>query len=1142
MTDPGPSRGVRVVGRDGASRVLGPTEATEAFRSGQAGVVGDRVAVRRASGEAEYVSAADIARLLREEQGAVLMSDDDVAQAEFEARNPNNTGRAASAAFLRGAVPFVGSRLVEALGVSPEEQRRLDRQHWAASPLAEAGGVVAPMLLTAGSSGAARGAAAGASGAAEAATVGSEALAAERGIAGLLPSRSSAALVTEAPAAAAAEVAVPGGLDAVRGIENAIPHARVAAQDLAREARIAELRAAGDELGAQGLSGMAPETAFSEVAAEQAVAPGQRVLAQDISGGPQYAVGDLGGARIRQASAMPEVSYANRGRQLEGSLQEGVGNVGDAFEAPTAGFGRSGEGLSEAELARTVEIPRFDPNSRAAIENANTLLDQPASRIHMGRVYGDESAATQALRVVESSPAGRAAMQSFDAAQAAHTPPIVTRAMGVSDEVGVALPRFGPVQSQEAIEAARAAARTSALEAGVPVLGREALAAEEAVAMGNRSAFQRILAGALNPIGEAGNAVRGLGTGLAPRAGATALEGSLFGASNYVNQAYLHDEPLSAEGLVMAMGEGAILGAVGELGVSGMTALARRGSQAVASRLSPSFREAMSEGNLAQYFADHAAVRATGANYSDLQKVRNRLMRNAAGDLVAGGEHNVLEAGGVLNRAGVMDGAPSLNVISERLNQLVPERGAALRNYIETATTKRGAQPIARTLRERNAISQELRNSELASNRALADKFDAEFERLGPTRTPAGMHDLRMELDGKIHWDHASRSELDGAYRRMRNAVRQDLEAVMDAVSPKAGSAFRNANRTYGYLAWAQRSAARAAAREGAVANMPLTSLLSGGAAGAILGGVSVKALAAGFVTGAVHQWVKRHGAAIAASGLSALAKSEALNRAAAAINQNAGRSVRALFSGETLRRGALYGATRATNRGRITERQYQSTATNLYRLAHDPEAALAAGSALTPVMQTAPGVGLLAQQIQAARLSYLASLVPGAADPNPLSALLAIRGATEKEKQRFSEALAVGKDPSVFMQSFAAGEVTPQQVADMRAMWPSTYQTMANQIEQELAKPNPVSPEALRTVRIFMGGQVVSETREYLSLMQSSYGTPGSSGPGTPAPGQSTMTGPQVGAIEQSGIATRSLTSQQAAEQRIASGGPGSS
>jgi len=887
---------------------------------------------------------------------------------------------------------------------------------------------------------------------------------------------------------------------------------------------------------------------------------GESAVARGAAEGAALARGTVGAAEAANVarSAVGAADAANVARSAEAVLPEAGAIVSGAGEAraatlPTIAIENPGAvGRTDVALADTMAAAPEGPIGSSALRTSENTLE--LANPQYARTIPQEAMPSAEAAVIDASQEGRTAMDAFDSAQVARGRPVQEIAMPSAPEEMVASARqFSANEARRhsnvagswtspAAEA-EAVARTASIEAGVPVLGRQALAAEEAIASGDRVAFQRILAGALNPIGEAGNAVRGLGTSLAPRAGATALEGSLFGASNYVNQAYLHDEPLSAEGLVMAMGEGAILGAVGELGVSGMTALARRGSQAVASRLSPSFREAMSEGNLAQYFADHAAVRATGANYSDLQKVRNRLTRNAAGDLVAGGEHNVLEAGGVLNRAGVMDGAPSLNVISERLGKLVPERGRALRESINVATRERGPQPIAHTLRERNAISQELRNSELASNRALADRFDAEFEQLGPTRTPAGMHDLRMELDGKIHWDHASKSEFDGAYRRMRNAVRQDLEAAMDAVSPEAGSAFRNANREYGYLAWAQRAAARAAAREGAVANMPLPALLSGGAVGAILGGVSVKALATGFVTGAIHQWVKRHGAAIAASGLSALAKSEALNRAAAAINQNAGRSVRALFSGETLRRGALYGATRATNRGRITERQYQSTATNLYRLAHDPEAVLAAGSALTPVMQTAPGVGLLAQQIQAARLSYLASLVPGAADPNPLSALLAIRGATEKEKQRFSEALAVGKDPSVFMQSFAAGEVTPQQVADMRAMWPSTYQTMANQIEQELAKPNPVSPEALRTVRIFMGGQVVSETREYLSLMQSSYGTPGSSGPGTPAPGQSsTMTGPQVGAIEQSGIATRSLTSQQAAEQRIASGGPGSS
>lgn len=1049
MTDPNPRRPqpsqlVTVVDREGRSTQVSPAEASEAFRSGQVGVVGDQVAVRRADGSRERVAASDLTRLMREEPGAVLMSDDDVAQAEFEARNPNNTGRAASAAFLRGAVPFVGSRLVSALGVSPEEQRRLERQHWAVSGPVELAGAIAPALVTGGSSGAARGSAAGA---AEAASV-------ARGAAGV------------------AEAA-----NALRGAAPAV------------------------------------ERGVAELAATEAVP-----VAEAVTG---RATASLPTAVLENPTAV--------GRSAE------LGVADTVAAAPRGPIGSSG--LRTTEHTLELANPQY---ARTVESEAQTIAD---------------------AALVEASPPARASMEAFDAAQVARGRPVqgfeapsgipeemIQSARQFSaNEVRRNLPVSGSWVDPAAAEAAQAAARTSALEAGMPVLGREAEVAAQTLVTGDRVGYQRALAWAINPIGEAGGAVRGIG-GTAARVGGTALEGSLYGASNYVQQSDLHDAPLSAEGLVMAMGEGALMGIAGEAVVGGLAAMGRRGSEAVVNRLSPSFREAMSEGRLTQYLADQAGARATGAGASDLAKLRSRMVRNAAGDLVAGGEANVAAAGRVLNESGVLRGAPSLNVISDRLSTVVPAEGAGLRRMVQTATDHLGPQPVANLIRERNAVLAEYRASNLASNRALAERVSSEFETLQRgTMTPAEIHDLRMELDGKIHWNAAQKSDLDAVYRRMRNAARQDLEAAVDragsepgTVTPGLGQAFRDANRRYGYLVWAQKSALRAAARHEAMANAPLNALISGGAAGALFGGVSPGALATGFVTGAIHRWVKEHGPAIAASGLSAFAKSQALNRASAAINASAVRSVRSLFTGRTLRTGALYGATRANAR-RLTDRQYQRTATGLYRLAHDPEASLAAGSALAPVIQSAPAVGTMAQAIQAARLRYLAALVPGAQDPNPVTGLLAMRSASPKDKAAFADAFDIARNPGVFMKAVASGDVSPAQVAHMRALWPATYQTMVNAVQAELESADDVAPSTVRTIRVLLGEPSITDSPAYVSLLQASYGTPGPTGDSGTAVPTAPTSGAQVRAIESSGVAARELTSNQSAEQRIAAGGPGS-
>lgn len=1032
MSDPS----VIVVDREGRDQALSPEEATRAYRSGQYGVPGERVAVRHPDGSVGTVAAGELHSFLSH-RDARLASQEELAQERFRMEHQGAGADLAAAGIgaAHGLLPFgIGQDLVTAFSggdVNSEQQRRYRHESPTLSGAAEIGGAVLPMLLSGGASGAARGAAAAAEGA-------ELASGAARGVAG------------------AAEAA-----NAVRGAE------------LATEAAQA----------ARGASAVAPEVS----------------VAADVAGGASDAA-------LAAREATPTAVLAN---------PRAVGQT--------------------------------------AIEQARTLPDVPGP-VRLGGYSADTQAITRPMdaaveAAVASNPQAAAAVDAFDAAQALRTPSVAAETEVASGMYGAVRPGMAriemPAVDAAAVEAAQSAARTATLEAGVPVLGREALAASEAIATGNRPAFMRALAGAIDPIGTAGNALRGALPGTAGRVGATALEGSLYGASNYVNQSMLEDEPLSAEGLVMAMTGGALLGAAGEGVVGGLASLGRRGSESVASRLSPTLRDAMSEGRLSQYLADELAVRAVRPTAGQRQQLAQRMLRDEAGNLVRGGERNVQEVGAILNESGALNGAPSLVEINARLNEMAPKAGRELGTIMQRATESGELAAVSNTQRVLTEIRNELRTSKLASDRAMEKRIMREFGDINATMRPSEMHSLRMRMDDRVNWDKtAEATPMERVYRRMRNAVREDIDATMSSIAQKHASnpelanlntQWLQANRKYRALSWAQNASAKAVARAETSANVPLTSLLSGAGAGLVFGGVSPKALAVGFVTGAFHRWFKEHAAAIGASGLSAHLKGEALNRTARAINTNAVRSVRAAFRAtpSVVRRAALYGATLSQAK-RMTSRQYQRTATDLYRLSVDPEATLAAGEALAPVIQSAPSVGTAAQQVQAARLAYLHSLLPRAQSPDQASQLLAIRSATPKQRTQFAEALAIASNPDAFMGAFAEADITSQQVAHMRALWPATYQTMVNAAAEEMARPEPVAPQALRAVRILLGQPSFAETAQYVSILQTNYATPGPGTPGTAPP-----TTPQ--AVESSGVAERTLTSQQATEQRIAAGGPGS-
>jgi hypothetical protein len=136
-------RDVEVVDREGRRSVVSPRDAEEAFRSGQVGFAGN-VPVVASDGTYGYVPANEIEAFLAE--GGNITTRDAVEQAAFRSR-PENQGvlgaARATGEGLVGAVPFVGTSALNAMGVEDEDILRRRREFPVASGLGQLGEVVA---------------------------------------------------------------------------------------------------------------------------------------------------------------------------------------------------------------------------------------------------------------------------------------------------------------------------------------------------------------------------------------------------------------------------------------------------------------------------------------------------------------------------------------------------------------------------------------------------------------------------------------------------------------------------------------------------------------------------------------------------------------------------------------------------------------------------------------------------------------------------------------------------------------------------------------------------------------------------------------------------------------------------------------
>lgn len=1074
-----PRRDVTVfdVANDRDARV-DPNEATQGFREGRYRVRPGEVDVLAPDGTPGTVDAGELQQMI--EAGGRIASPDDAAQAQYERENEGAGGalRVAGEGAVR-AIPFVGEPLLEAAGDSSEDQWRGQRSHPYIGMAGEIASIGAQIALT-------RGMGAGASTArlAELAEAAEAARAAETTAWG---ARAGEALYAgrEAQQAARAGEAV-AALDANIPLVTPVPGVATVANGIPTAQRAT--RAAG------GLGDVVPTI-------QEAVAPGSADAMATMPG--------------RAGVVAPEELFLS---------EDQIG---------TRAFGAS----PTAEAAVPIRIGRHEASTGTITAPEQQALDA-FDAIHPSEEFPGQRAAIAAQEsMAELAPQGPTINS--------RVPPLAPQGSEIAGGIRTR-PGMGRVEMPVVTPEMLAPARTAAIEAGVPVLGREALAIEDAMVAGNRAGFADTLRSVAQyhpyNLSESLGVADAFGAGRAGRAAGAAasgaLEGGVYGASNYVNQSMLEDEPLTAEGLAMAVGEGALFGGGANLalhGVGGLVGAGRQASAAAAERFSPSFAQAMREGNVLRYAADRAAVSALRPRTSSLEKLGNRFVQNAEGVAVRGGELNTNAVGRMLNAEGIMQGAPGLETIATRLGELNGRTGHAIGNMARQATERGSLVNLERLRSDVDRIAGSLESSGLRSSELLGHKVRREFAAAlaGERMTAVELHELRQAVDQQLRnsWGQAagqSQSPIVEQLKAMRRSMEDELEATIGRAGADLGAAYKPAKQLYGQGIWAEREARHAVAANMATRNSALPSLISGAGAASIFGGVSPQALAVGFLTGAVHRWVKDHGAALAASGLSAVLKGNALNRVAGAVRSNAVRSVKDAFA-----TAARVGVVRAAASRPLSDKQFQETATSLYALSHDPEATLAASQPLQGIQASAPSAGLAAQQVQVTRLQYLANLLPGAQAPDPLSALVAIRSATPAQMAQFGKAFAIAEDPSTYLQSFADHTITAETTAHMRALWPATYGTMAQELMTQLESRNePLSPGMRRTVSVFMGQQPVDQSPAYIMLMQANYGT-------QPTQGGQPQAASGAPAID--GVAERALTGPQATEARIAAGGPGS-
>jgi hypothetical protein len=478
-------------------------------------------------------------------------------------------------------------------------------------------------------------------------------------------------------------------------------------------------------------------------------------------------------------------------------------------------------------------------------------------------------------------------------------------------------------------------------------------------------------------------------------------------------------------------------------------------------------------------FAELRALKSTGANQPLLEKAAamSPEVKEEMAGLIVDKMPEALgkKAGSILSHTQQAEAAVLVKEAAGKTK-------GALVDELSAAGIKADVPAIVTDLRAKlDPLKNSITDDAIAAGRA-GDRLVSRFEERLAAGDVKELWKQQRQLGDEVNWAAIRKGEASLTDRFKADAyfaMGKELERVgstAESLGDGFVSKWKQANRTYQAADMIAKMTEKGAGRDLANRSIGLSEQLGGlggSGLGASIGGAIAGPLgaAAGSVVGGVgsalaQRLVKQYGDQVVASALrrAILTGGDLTTVAGSLLEEHMGKAVvsylrgtakQAAAAGERVAKSTAFLADQANERAKEAKQPVDK------RFAAVRDVVLAAKAALPQQQQqlahqigaTNPQVAQQALATQQRAVDYLASKVPAAPQSmNTLQPHLDKSAPPPAEMAKFLRAVRAVEDPSSVLDSLQKGDITPEQVDALKAVYPEMYAELQKQIVSEVA------------------------------------------------------------------------------------------
>lgn len=568
-------------------------------------------------------------------------------------------------------------------------------------------------------------------------------------------------------------------------------------------------------------------------------------------------------------------------------------------------------------------------------------------------------------------------------------------------------------------------------------------------------------------------------TGSVKAAASGSTEMALFEVGNQISEDTLGDHDLNAQKLYGAFGHGALMGAIFGAGMGSAAAAASEAGSALLRKIAPNVSK----------LAGEQAIRAISGGLNSGKGIQRQYIKML-------GEDGVEKLGQYVLRSGILDGAPNLETIADRIASKKEAVGNTLTDLIAgVSDAESKLNPSVQQIKERILKGEDIVDmlkyehqypGAIGLTEAIIDSagnpvlnkeglpivrnVDSSLSRLFSTiegladengKVSLGkLRDLSIEVRKSVrNWmptdahGAASQRVLKSIRGSLEDAIEESGEKIANSQGRTIAKEYAAAKKEYSYLRFIEKQNESALAARRANQHFSLTSKMVGGAA--LVSSHNPLAAGAAMIG---HKVLREHGDAISALMLDKLSQTAFIQRTAAKIDRETKSAVDGIFSraeGKAKARtrvrhftGAGQGESPTEARDSSEKRMHEIRDLAVHPKVNGDHIGIALGGQTTQMPKTS---GSLASTINVATNYLLSQLPAGAVDHSDLMYPTGNR-VSDAELSEFKQKAKGATDVKGTLKDIGNGKATQPQIEAFKTVTPKVYDQLKGSIIQKMA------------------------------------------------------------------------------------------